>query len=42
MAINYKLTPLSIIFYDDIISKYIKKQTLHYKLKIVVNLIFIN
>jgi len=34
-------SPLSIIFYDDIINKYVKKQTLPIKLKIVVNLILI-
>lgn len=33
--------PLSIIFYDDIVNKYNKKQSLPNKLKIVVNLILI-
>lgn len=41
MAIYYKLTPLTIIFYDVIIAKNHMKHSFRYKLKIVVILIII-
>ncbi len=41
MAINYKFLSLCIIFYDVVITKLHMKQSLHYKLKFMVNLTFI-